>query len=68
MLVKILILMALAMILISLFSALAMFFNHDDANKRKRIVQTLTIRVGLSIGLFVVLLLSIYLGLIPAKG
>lgn len=68
MLVKILILATLAMILVSLFSALALLFKNDDASKRKRVVQALTVRISLSIGLFLTLLASIYFGLIPGRG
>jgi hypothetical protein len=68
MLAKILILATLAMILISLFSALALLFNNDDAAKRKRVVQALTIRIGLSMALFLTLLASLYFGLIPGRG
>ncbi|MBK9441476.1 MAG: DUF2909 domain-containing protein [Comamonadaceae bacterium] len=68
MLTKILILMTLGLILVSLFSALALLFNNDDATKRKRVVQALTIRISLSIGLFLTLLASLYFGLIPGRG
>ncbi|HOE42440.1 MAG TPA: DUF2909 family protein [Rhodoferax sp.] len=68
MLAKILILLTLGIILISLFSALALLFKNDDASKRKRVVQALTIRIGLSIGLFIALLASLYFGLIPGRG
>jgi len=68
MLAKILILLTLALILVSLFSALALLFNNDDATKRKRVVQALTIRISLSIGLFLTLLASVYFGLIPGRG
>lgn len=68
MLAKILILLTLGTILISLFSALALLFKNDDASKRKRVVQALTIRIGLSIGLFIALLASLYFGLIPGRG
>ncbi|MFZ4623571.1 MAG: twin transmembrane helix small protein [Rhodoferax sp.] len=68
MLAKILILLTLATILVSLFSALALLFKNDDASKRKRVVQALTIRIGLSITLFVCLLASLYFGLIPGRG
>jgi hypothetical protein len=68
MLAKILILATLAMILVSLFSALALLFNNDDAAKRKRVVQALTLRISLSIALFVTLIASIYFGLLPGKG
>jgi hypothetical protein len=68
MLAKILILSTLALILVSLFSALAMLFKNDDPDKRKRVVQALTIRISLSIGLFIALIASFYLGLIPGRG
>ncbi len=68
MLAKILILLTLALILVSLFSALALLFNNDDATKRKRVVQALTIRISLSISLFLTLLASVYFGLIPGRG
>jgi len=67
MLAKILILATLAMILVSLFSALALLFNNDDASKRKRVVQALTLRIGLSIALFVTLIASIYFGILPGR-
>jgi len=68
MLAKILILLTLGLILVSLFSALALLFNNDDATKRKRVVQALTIRISLSISLFLTLLASVYFGLIPGRG
>lgn len=67
MLAKILILVALAMILVSLFSALVMLYKNDTPDKRKRVVQALTIRIGLSIALFVALLAGFYFGLIPGR-
>jgi len=67
-LAKILILTTLALILVSLFSALALLYKNDDPNKRKRVVQALTVRIGLSIGLFVALVASFYFGLIPGRG
>ncbi len=68
MLAKILILLTLVMILVSLFGALALLFKNDDPAKRKRVVQALTVRISLSIGLFVTLLASVYFGLIPGRG
>ena len=68
MLAKILILATLALILVSLFSALALLFKTDDPGKRKRVVQALTVRISLSIGLFVVLVARFYFGLIPGRG
>jgi hypothetical protein len=68
MLAKILILATLTLILVSLFSALAMLFKNDDPDKRKLVVQALTVRISLSIGLFLALLASFYFGLIPGRG
>lgn len=68
MLVKTLILVTLALILGSLFSALVLLFNRKNADNQKRIVKALTIRISLSIGLFVVLMASFYLGIIPGRG
>lgn len=68
MLTKILILLTLALILISLFGALALLYKNDDPSKRQRVVKALTVRISLSIGLFVTLLASIYFGLIPGRG
>lgn len=68
MLAKILILATLALILTSLFSALALLFKSDDPAKRKLVVQALTVRISLSIGLFLALLASFYFGLIPGRG
>jgi uncharacterized membrane protein len=67
MLAKILILATLALILVSLFSALALLYKNDNPDKRKRVVQALTVRIGLSIALFLALLASFYLGLIPGR-
>ena len=39
----------------------------DDPDKRKRVVQALTVRISLSIGLFVALVASFYFGLIPGR-
>ncbi|MEI8325346.1 MAG: twin transmembrane helix small protein [Betaproteobacteria bacterium] len=68
MLTKILIFAMLALILASLFSALAMLFRKDDPDKRARMVQALTVRVSLSIGLFLMLLAGFYFGIIPQQG
>lgn len=68
MLAKILILLTLALILVSLFSALVILYKNDDPSKRQRVVQALTIRISLSMGLFIALLASIYFGLMPGRG
>lgn len=62
MLARILILAVLALILISLFSALAMLFRNSD--QRERMVQALTVRISLSVFLFVALLLSLRFGIL----
>ena len=66
MLTKIFILAVLVLILGSLFSALALLFRKQGQNER--MVQALTIRVSLSIGLFLLLLAGSYFGLIPQHG
>lgn len=66
MLTKIFILAVLVLIVASLFSALAMLFRKEGS--QDRMVRALTIRVALSIGLFVMLLLGFYFGIIPARG
>lgn len=68
MLVKVLIVATLVVILISLFGALALLFKNDDPSKRKQVVQALTIRIGLSIGLFLTLMAGLYFGVIPGRG
>lgn len=66
MLAKIFILAVLVLIVASLGSALALLFRKDG--EKNRMVQALTLRVSLSIGLFLVLLASFYFGLIPSHG
>jgi hypothetical protein len=44
-----------------------MLFKGDDPEKRKRVVQALTIRIGLSVVLFMAMIASFYLGLIPGR-
>lgn len=66
MLTKILVLAILALILASLFSALAMLFRKQGQNKR--MVQALTVRVALSISLFLLLLAGFHFGIIPQQG
>jgi undecaprenyl pyrophosphate phosphatase UppP len=66
MLTKILILAVLALILFSLFSALALLLNKSAP--KERMVQALTLRVALSVGLFIALLAGFYFGVIPQHG
>lgn len=62
MLIKVIIVIALIVILASLFSAL--FFLTKDKQGGKRTVRALTIRIGLSIALFILLLIAGKYGLI----
>lgn len=66
MLPKIFILAVLALILASLFSALALMFRKEG--QKNKMVQALTVRVALSIGLFLMLLAGFYFGIIPQNG
>ncbi len=66
MLTKILIVAVLVLILASLGSALALLFRKEG--EKSRVAQALTIRVALSIGLFVTLLTGFYFGIIPMHG
>lgn len=56
----------LILILLSLGSA--MFYLIRDKGQSDRTVKALTIRVGLSISLFVLLMLGHYFGIIPKTG
>jgi Protein of unknown function (DUF2909) len=60
---KILIAALLVLVVISLFSGL--YFMYKDKGNSKRVVNALTIRVGLSITIIVVLIASYFLGFIP---
>ena len=62
MLVKVIIVLSLIVIVGSLFSAL--FFLAKDKTGSERTVKALTVRIGLSITLFLLLMLGYYFGLI----
>lgn len=62
MLFKIVVVLALFFIIASLFSAL--YFLAKDKDGGTRTVRALTLRIGLSITLFLLLLISYYFGLI----
>jgi hypothetical protein len=68
MVAKVLILTTLVLILASLFSALMLLFKSNGTDKRERVVQALTVRISLSIALFLGLMASFYFGLIPGRG
>lgn len=63
---KIVILLFLLVIVGSLGSAL--FYLVRDKGSSTRTVKSLSIRVGLSVTLFVMLMLAYYFGLIPQQG
>jgi hypothetical protein len=63
---RIVILLFLAFIVISLGSAL--YYLVKDKGQSERTVKALTVRISLSIILFVMLMASYYLGLIPQTG
>ncbi len=66
MLVKIFIIVMLLLIIGSLFSALALLYKDNGSGERT--VKALTVRISLSIALFIFLMLGFYFGLIPARG
>ena len=63
---RIVIVAFLILILLSLGSA--MFYLIRDKGQSDRTVKALTIRVGLSISLFLLLMLGHYFGIIPKTG
>lgn len=68
MLVKVLIVVALLLIVGTLFSALAMLFRgSDDPAKRLNVVRALTLRVSMTMALILLIGAGIYTGVIPAR-
>ncbi len=63
---KILVILFIVFILYSLGSAL--YFLVKDQGQSDRAVKALTVRIGLSVGLFGILMLGFYFGLIPKQG
>ena len=63
---RIVVIVFLAIILLSLRSAL--FYLIRDKGKSERTVKALTVRVALSITLFLLLMLGHYFGIIPKSG
>jgi preprotein translocase subunit YajC len=68
MLAKAIIVTLIAFILISLFSALTFIYRDKDKANSTRAVRALTVRISLSIALFLMLLAGFYFGIIPQKG
>ncbi|HUX62491.1 twin transmembrane helix small protein [Sulfuricella sp.] len=66
MLIKTGIIILLVLIIASLFSALT--FLYKDKGQGERTARALTIRISLSILLFVLLMLGFYFGVIPERG
>lgn len=63
---KIVILVLLLAVLVSLFSGL--YFVYKDKGQSNRAVVSLTIRISLSVLVFVILMVSYYFGWIPKSG
>jgi hypothetical protein len=63
---KIVILVLLLAVLVSLFSGL--YFVYKDKGRSNRAVISLTIRISLSVLVFVILMVSYYFGWIPKSG
>lgn len=62
---KILVILFAIFIVASLFSAL--FFLIKDKGRGERMVRALTLRVALSVGLFAMLMLAYYFGIITGR-
>lgn len=62
---KIIVVILLLAVVVSLFSGL--FFLYKDKGKSNRVVNSLTLRVALSISVFLLLMISYYFGFYPAK-
>ena len=60
---KFLVVVLLFLVLISLFSAL--FFMYRDRGNSRRMVTALTLRIALSVAIFLILIGSYYFDLIP---
>jgi hypothetical protein len=65
MLMKIVLVVLLLLVLVSLFSGL--YFMYRDKGRSRRTVVALTIRVGLSITIFVIVIAAYFMGLLPGK-
>jgi hypothetical protein len=63
---KIVVLLLLAAVLASLFSGL--YFVYKDKGQSNRAVISLTIRIALSVLVFLILVVSYFMGWIPERG
>lgn len=64
--IKLVVIAILLVIVGSLFSAL--LYLYKDRGNRKRMATALTVRVALSISLFILLMAGYYFGIIPPLG
>ena len=65
-LIKVIVIIMLLVIVGSLFSGL--FFLYKDQGQGTRMAKALTIRISMSISLFLLLMAGFYLGIIPPLG
>ena len=63
---RILVLFLVFLMLASLFSGL--FFLYKDKSGGDRMVKALTLRIGIAIVIFVILMASYYFGFVPREG
>lgn len=68
MLIKILIIAAFIAIVVSLGSALFHIVKHKDDADSKKAAKALTIRIGVSLGVFILLFIALATGLIQPHG
>ena len=66
MFIKSVVIIMLALIFVSLFSALV--FLYKDKGRGSRTAQALSWRIGLSMALFLMLMAGFYFDIIPAQG
>ena len=63
---RIVVLVLVFLMLASLFSGL--FFLYKDKSGSDRMVKALTVRIGIAILIFVILMASYYFGMVPKEG
>jgi len=66
MLYKLILFVLLALIVVSLFSALVLLYR--DRGVGERTARALTVRISLSLLLFLLLMVGFYFGLLPPQG
>jgi Protein of unknown function (DUF2909) len=62
---KILLVVLLGLVLLSLFSGL--YFMYKDKGKSRRVVNALTIRIGLSMLIIAIVIFGYFSGMLPPK-